>query len=332
MPIEPVLLAGAIPPAADYDADIVILSHHRLAETMLAIRSAQAQTGIRRHIIVLDQNSPAALRAELAAAIGNAADAALYGIEENLGVGGGRNLATALGHGRAIIALDNDAVFARPDIVADACARFVTDTSLGVIGFRILSANGFSLDETSWGYPRALLPRAAERFATTTFVGCGHAISRACWNRLGGYDASLFFTWEEYEFSLRAIAAGWRIEHHGDLSIVHAVAPEARVVWKDARWRRYVRNRLLICHDWHGVAGMMPRMAIYLALGLRSGWLRETLRGIADAWAESKTRPRRIMPSEMRAYTWAHETRARVIGLTNWRIIKPFFLERKKLV
>jgi GT2 family glycosyltransferase len=312
MPIDPVLLAGRPAPATDYDADILILSHHRLPETLMAIRSAQTQGGGRFHVIVLDQNSPAATRDALAAAIGPAGDIALYGIDGNLGVGGGRNLATSLGHGRAIIALDNDAVFEHPGIAALACGRFAADPALGAIGFRILAADGHSLDETSWGYPRALAPRATECFPVTTFVGCGHAISRACWNALGGYDASLFFTWEEYEFSLRAIAAGWRLAHHGDLAVIHSVAAEARVQWGESRWRRFVGNRLLISHDWHGLPGMAPRALLYLARGLRQRLLRQSLGGIADAWAAAKTRPRRSTTASMRAYLRSHETRHRL--------------------
>jgi GT2 family glycosyltransferase len=322
MPTDPALLAGAPPPLQAYDADILILSHHRLAETILAIGSAQAQMGGTFHVIVLDQNSPASMRAKLKAMIGEATNTALYAIDENLGVGGGRNLASALGHGRAIIALDNDAVFAHSDIAASACARFGADPALGAIGFRIFAADGRTLDETSWGYPRGLIPHAAERFPVTTFVGCGHAIARACWNELGGYDASLFFTWEEYEFSLRAIAAGWRIEHHGNLVVVHAVAPEARVQWNEGRWRRFTGNRLLICHDWHGLPGMVPHALVYLVRGLHARLLRETLRGIADAWTASRTRPRRIMPQPMRAYIRIHETWHRIAGQSKPKLKK----------
>jgi GT2 family glycosyltransferase len=310
--VIPVLLAGSKPPLPEYDADILILSHHRLAETIAAVQSARGQTGGRFHVIVLDQASPAPIRAALAAAIGNADDTALYCIDDNLGVGGGRNLATSLGHGRVLITLDNDAVFESPTITANACERFAADPSLGAVGFRILASDGRSLDETSWGYPPALMPHAAEHFPVTTFVGCGHAIARACWDELGGYDASLFFTWEEYEFSLRAIEAGWRIEHHGDLAVIHGVSPEARVEWSGARWRQFTRNRLLIARDWKGAWGMLPRALAYLAKGARHGRLSETIRAINDARALAASRSRRSMTGPMRAYLWANETRHRL--------------------
>ncbi|HEX7390603.1 MAG TPA: glycosyltransferase family A protein, partial [Acidiphilium sp.] len=170
--LRPVLLAGTMPPERDYDADIVILSHHRTAETIDAIRSASAQTGCDHHVIVLDQASSPAMRAALIEAVASLDRVSLFAIDENLGVPGGRNLATAQGHGRAIIGLDNDAVFSEPDIVARAVSRLDADPSLAAIGFRILAADGISLDPTSWGYRKFLLPRAHERFSTKTFVGC----------------------------------------------------------------------------------------------------------------------------------------------------------------
>jgi GT2 family glycosyltransferase len=314
MPSEPRLLAGTPPPSHAYDADIIILSHHRPRETIAAIRSAAAQTGLNSHVIVLDQDSPPSMRAALVATIAEFPHVALYGVGQNFGVPGGRNRASALGHGHAIIALDNDAVFAGSDTAARAALRIAGTADLAAIGFRILAADRHNLDLTSWGYPRRLLPRADGFFATTTFVGCGHALSRACFEQLGGYDASLFFTWEEYEFSRRAIAAGWRIEHHGDLAVIHEVSAEARVNWDAGRWHHFVRNRLLIAHDWHGLPGLLVFACVYLARGAHESRLRPTLDAIAEAHALARTRPRRNETAEARHYVFRNETRHRLPG------------------
>lgn len=306
------LIAGTPPPGDDYDADIVILAHCRPRETIAAIRSAAAQAGCRHHVIVLDQASPEAMRAELAAAVCSLFNVALYRIEENLGVPGGRNLASALGRGRAIVALDNDAVFASPDVVAGAAAALAAAPDLAAIGFRILAADGISLDATSWGYPKSLLPRAAETFAAAAFVGCGHALARRCFEALGGYDAALFFAWEEYEFARRTIDAGWRIEYRGDLAVIHAVSPEARIAWNSGRWRYFVRNRLLIAHDWHGKPGMLPRALLYLLRGARAGRLRETAAAIAEAMVLVRDRQRRRARRAARLYLRHHETAHRL--------------------
>ncbi len=46
----------------------------------------------------------------------------------------------------------------------------------------------------------------------------------AAWEQAGGYDAKLFFCWEEFDFCLRAIALGWRIRYRGDIVIRHKVS------------------------------------------------------------------------------------------------------------
>jgi len=310
--IVPVLLAGRLPPGRDYAADVIILSHRRTEATIAAIRSASAQGGCDHHVIVLDQGSPPEMRAMLIVAVTPLGNVALFGVDRNLGVPGGRNLASGLGRGRAIVALDNDAVFAAPDVVARAAARLAILPDLGAIGFRILAADGVALDRSSWGYPKALLEAAARRFTATTFVGCGHALSRACFEALGGYDATLFFAWEEYEFARRAIGVGWQIEHHGDLAVIHAVAAEARVGWQDGRWRYFVRNRLVIAHDWHGIAGMLPRAVVYLARGMIAGRMRVTLGAMAEARRMAVGRKRRHAGPADRGYILAHETMPRL--------------------
>lgn len=315
MPVEPLLCGGQAPPLRAYDADIVIISHFRPDETVAAIRSAQAQAGGDFWVIVLDQASDPAMRAQIMAALAGLDRVAFYTIEANFGVPGGRNVACGLGRGRVIVALDNDAVFANEAVVATAVARLRDAPALGVIGFRILAGDGVALDATSWGYPRSLQARAAERFSATTFVGCGFAMARRCFDALGGFDATLFFTWEEYEFSRRAIEAGWLIAYHGDLSVCHAVAAEARVAWRGDRWGYFVRNRLVIAHDWHGWLGMGPFLLLYGWRGVRMGQAAATLRAVRAAWRMARARPVRRAGSASRRYIWAHETRLRLVRL-----------------
>ena len=196
------LIVGRRPPIEAYDADIIILSLNRLAETIEAIQSALAQRGIAFHVTVLDQGSTPEILSGLAKRFATAPNFALYGVASNLGVAGGRNLATSLGHGRMIIALDNDAVFEQNFVAARAFRAFNQQPDLGALGFGILSADGVTPDKFSWGYPAPLLTRFRERFNTTTFVGAGHAIRRVTWNLVGGYDPTFFYTWEEYDFCL----------------------------------------------------------------------------------------------------------------------------------
>jgi GT2 family glycosyltransferase len=252
---------------------------------------------------VLDQGSrPEALR-RIAAAVRDRDDASLIAVGHNLGVAGGRNRASALGHGRVIVALDNDAEFADPTTLARAVAALDANPALGAVGFRILVHASGADDLSSWGYPTALLARAAETFDAATFVGAGHAIRRTAWDAAGGYDDALFFCWEEFDFCLRAIALGWHIRYRGDIVVRHKVSPEARVSWSATRWFYFVRNRLYIGRKTGaGWASLAPRYAGYLLKGLRHGLLGQTLRALPAAMRLAAAVPSRPLPQAARAY------------------------------
>jgi GT2 family glycosyltransferase len=279
-------VAGAErPPWDSYDADVVILALDRPEETVAAIRSALSQTGLSRYVIVVDQGSRPEALALLADTVDGRNDAVVVALDRNHGVPGGRNLGTALGHGRIIAGLDNDAVFDTPDTLKRMAAAFDNHPDLGALGCRIVVDATGDDDLSSWGYPAALLPRSRETFEAATFVGAGHAIRRETWNAAGGYDASLFFCWEEYDFCLRAIAGRWRIRYRGDLIVRHKVSPERRVTWSGTRWFHYVRNRIYIGRkNGQSWLALTPRMAGYCLKAARNGCLRDTPRALRDAF------------------------------------------------
>ena len=312
--------AGSPPPLEAYDADIIILSLNRLDDTIEAINSALAQRGGIFHVTVLDQGSSPEMVRQLRRQYAHRSDFALYEAGNNLGVPGGRTAAAARGHGQFIIALDNDAVFTTPWIVAKAVRLFRLSPDVAAIGFNILAADGKQPDITSWGYPKAMLPRFKENFDTTTFVGAGHAIRRSAWTAAGGYDPSLFFTWEEYDFCLKAIALNWRITYAGALSIIHKVSPEARVAWSSERMRYFVRNRLIIGRKWGASwLALTPHILTYLLKAARSGCLQAAWSGVKAAY---NTAPptRRRMPETMRLYIRRNETNRRGSWLDRLRL------------
>lgn len=278
-------IAGAMGPASrDYDADIIILTLDRTAETLAAIESARAQTGLERHVFILDQGScPKGLQL-LAEAVRGFPDVTLLAAEENLGVAGGRNLLSALGHGRVILGLDNDAEFATSDTAARMVAALDGEPRLAAIGCRIVTHATGGDDLSSWGYPNELLPCAGESFDAVTYVGAGHAIRRSAWVAAGGYDAKLFFCWEEFDFCLRAIALGWQIRYRGDIVIRHKVAAERRVGWDARRWFFFVRNRLYIERKLGQRWWMLvPRIVGYLLKGIRNRRPLQTVRAVFAA-------------------------------------------------
>ena len=314
-------VAGAErPPWAAYDADVVILALDRADETVAAIHSALSQTGVSRYVIVVDQGSSPDSLARLARTVHGRIDATLITLGRNHGVPGGRNLGTALGQGRIIAGLDNDAEFGSTNTLACMVSGFDADPDLAALGCRIVVHATGEDDISSWGYPAALLASSQETFEAATFVGAGHAIRRAAWDDVGGYDARLFFCWEEYDFCLRAIARFWRIRYRGDLVVRHKVSPERRVTWSGDRWFHFVRNRLYIgrkCgHSWLALA---PRMMGYCIKAARNGCLWETPRALWAAFMMSRGVVHAPLPPVARDYLHRVDTVWRGSLLTRLR-------------
>ncbi len=302
--MKPRHLAGATSPPADpYDADIVILALDRLVETEAAIASALAQTGIIRHLTVVDQGSAPAVVARLMEIVHGRQDATLVSLGANAGVPAGRNVGSSFGHGRAIVALDNDAEFATTTTVRSAVAAIDQDPGLAAIGFRIVEHATGRDDLSSWGYPTALLPRTGDTFAAVTFVGAGHAIRRAAWEQAGGYDAALFFCWEEYDFCLRAIQRAWQVRYRGDIVVRHKVSAERRVAWSGDRWFHFVRNRLFIERKWGASwPRLAPRVVGYAIRGMGHGHISATVRAVVAAADLGRTAQPQLLSDPARHY------------------------------
>ena len=292
-----------------YDADIILLALDRIEETEQAIASIHRQTGCRWHLTIIDQGSMPANFSRLTAIVRDRTDTSLLAPGENLGVAGGRNLASSIGHGRVIVALDNDAEFGDATTVARAVAAIDAAANIAAVAFRILIHATGGDDLTSWGFPMSLLPRAAGRFDVSTFVGAGHAIRRAAWEDAGGYDEKLFFCWEEFDFSLRAIARGWRIAYCGDIAVRHKVSAEGRVTWSGDRWFYFVRNRLHIGRKWSVPwVVLTPRIAAYLFKGARHRLLGSTIRAVGAAFWMSRPEAMRALPGDAKDYLRRNDT------------------------
>jgi len=237
--------------------------------------------GVSRRILIVDQGSEPANVEKLEHFIHGEADVELKKLEQNTGVAGGRNIATAMGDGRYVIALDSDAVFGDQRALARAVAYLDAHPDLAAIGFQIENYFTGQNDALSWDYPGR---RPDERFLTTRFIGAGHAIRRATFEAAGGYDARLFFCQEELDLCYRMLNLGFRIEYFPDVKVRHKVSPDHRVAWERGRYFFTVRNALYTSYKF-GVP--LPRLGLgaiaFLAKGMFNGVAGSAVRGLGAA-------------------------------------------------
>lgn len=266
--------------------DVIILSLNRTDETIDAIESALAQTGVDKTVYVVDQASEPENLQRLTSHCARRSNVHLKALSHNLGVAGGRNVASRLGHAPYIVALDNDALFADERVLAETVDYLQAHPELGAIGFQILNYTTKDIDERSWGYPKAIRHKASEEFYSTRFVGAGHAIARRPFEEVGGYDDRLFFCWEELDLGYKLINLGYKIRYVPHLKVYHRVSPHERVNWSGGRYYFTVRNRLYIEYKFGAsVANLGQRAVGYFLKGAYNGVPGQAARGIRDAWS-----------------------------------------------
>ncbi|MDB6102972.1 MAG: hypothetical protein JWO52_2971 [Gammaproteobacteria bacterium] len=260
--------------------DVIILSWNRVADTLAAIESAARQQGVDKRIFVVDQGSAPECIAQLEDLVAKLPYAQLLKLSSNSGVAGGRNIATSMGEAPYVVALDSDAVFEDENTLARAVTYLQGNPDLCAMGFRIKNFFTGNNDETSWDYAGHMSPD--RRFAATRFIGAGHAVRRASFESVGGYDARLFFCGEELDLCYRMLNLGLRIEYCPDVAVLHKVSPQHRVFWDKGRFFYTVRNALYTLYKF---GAPPPRLflaaAAFLVKGLRNGLAGQALRAIA---------------------------------------------------
>jgi GT2 family glycosyltransferase len=318
------------PNTAPNDVDVIILSWNRPDDVVAAIASAMQQAGVSRRVLVVDQGSDAENFARVQQFVDGVPDVALQQLEQNVGVAGGRNIATAMGHGRYVVALDSDAEFADSAALARAVAHLDANPDLAAIGFRIDNYFTGENDAVSWDYPGHA---PSERFLTTRFIGAGHAIRRVAFEAAGGYDARLFFCQEELDLCYRMLNLGYRIEYVPDVGIRHKVSPDHRVAWERGRYFFTVRNALYTSYKF-GVP--LPRLglgaAAFVVRGLFNGVGGSALRGLGAAIGLCVAYVR--SPEDKRLYRLSPRTRDYIAACEPWRrqpVIRKFYRQFKKL-
>lgn len=276
-----------------YDVDTIILSWNRIPETIDAINSALAQKNVSQAIHIVDQGSDPEGLERLKAHIAPFPNVFLKALDHNIGVPGGRNLASSMGQAPIIVALDNDAVFADDETLAQVVSRMAGDPDLGAMGFRVLNYYTGEDDRTSWGYSDKDWVRRDCEFPTSNYVGAGHALRRAAFEAAGQYEERLFFAWEELELGLKILNLGYKIRYVGSLCVRHKIAPEKRVCWDSGRYYYTVRNRIyLYLKSGAHTERVFQHAGGFFVRAIPKGLWWSCLRGCVDAIGMYITMPR----------------------------------------
>ncbi len=265
------------------DVDVVILSLNRSEMTKDAVLSIVKQCQVKAVIWIIDQGSTEDTLNLLHQLASDYSNVRLIELGRNVGIPAGRNIGMACGQAPYIVSVDNDAVIENVYALKYLVETFNTRPGVGIIGFRIMNYYTKKDDELSWAYPKELKRMRDNEFYTTRFAGGGHALRRSIFNETGGYDESLFFYWEEVELSYKALNLGYQIIYDPKIILLHKVAPESRVDWKNGRYYYLVRNAIYINYKYYGRIDRVFLLSMgYILKGIHNSLFNEAFKGVMD--------------------------------------------------
>ena len=150
-----------------------------------------------------------------------------------------KNAGLPITRGRYVVFLDDDS-YPRPGSVARMIRHFEANPSLGAAVFDVQLPDG---SRECSAYPNV-------------FIGCGTGFRRRALQQVGGLPEDFFMQAEEYDLSLRLLAAGWDVRRFDDLHVAHLKTPTAR---KSTRTTRLdVRNNLTLIGRYFPDRWVMP--------------------------------------------------------------------------
>jgi GT2 family glycosyltransferase len=150
-----------------------------------------------------------------------------------------KNAGLPIARGRFVVFLDDDS-YPLAGSVARMIRHFEADPLLGAAVFDVQLPDG---SRECSAYPNV-------------FIGCGTGFRRRALAQVGGLPEDFFMQAEEYDLSLRLLAAGWVVRRFDDLHVAHLKTPTAR---KSTRTTRLdVRNNLTLIGRYFPDRWVMP--------------------------------------------------------------------------
>jgi len=252
---------------------IIILSFNRKNEIIKTIEDLKSQTYGNFEIIVVDQASTDGATALLQDRFPEINLIRLY---KNIGVGGGRNVGAMNAKGEILVFIDNDASLAHNALEMIA-KRFTCpgNEKIGIIGFKIINTSTGELQMNAWGYSGNRIMNIDKDSYVHIFPGGGSAIRKEAFEQLGYYWDELFFTAEEADLSIRALAAGYDILYSPEILLYHRASDEKRT-HKGLRDCLTLRNMLwILWRDMprgYSIVESFVRIVQYFIRAIRRGY------------------------------------------------------------
>jgi GT2 family glycosyltransferase len=251
----------------------VIVPHHNRTDFLLdALLSIRAQTVQPMEILVVDDNSNPEHRKRLESYAGLAT---ILHTPANLGNSGARNFGAQHAKGEWLAFLDDDDTYV-PDKLESQVRYLQNHPECDAVGcgLTMISSDG---RKEYWGSQATGTVSLPDALRTTAAMSQGLLIRRDVYQRLGGFDQHRT-AMEDYEFGIRLIAAGYRLDFVGEPLFIYRRGGRDQIT---KQWGRMFRAELGVVRQHgrlfrreFGALGPFRKMtSIWKRHGLRKGGL-----------------------------------------------------------
>ena len=191
---------------------VVILSYNRCSEVLITInklKELQANLPFNLEIIVVDN---ASVDDTSKAVKQNHPDIILVTKEKNNGIAGwneGFKVAT----GKYLLVLDDDSCIESG--LPEAITFLENNTATGILALNIV-------DQQLKGDPDLDMEEAwKDKENIVGFIGCGAIIRKELYDKIGGYSEWIYLYTHEFDYSIRCLDAGYRVQFFEQGVVVH---------------------------------------------------------------------------------------------------------------
>jgi glycosyltransferase involved in cell wall biosynthesis len=272
-------------------ASIVIVTRNRIDDLRTALESATAQLGD-PEVLVIDDGSTDGTPEMVARTF---PQVRLVRSDEPRGYIVQRNRAAEMASGDVVVSLDDDARFSSEETVQVTLAEF-SDPRIAAVAMPLI--------HTARGPDVLQRPPSDDGiWLTNAYIGTAHAVRRDVFLALGGYREQLEHFFEEPDFCVRLMRAGYVVRLGRAGPILHQESPRR----SNARGVRYLcRNHVLFTWYYVPFPQCVPRFAALTMYGFSFGLrLREpvaALQGLVAAVREIASRPAARVPLSRQNY------------------------------
>lgn len=266
------------------ELSIVIITHNRCKMLVEALSSLLSQKSDKSHeIIVVDNASPdntvKVVKKEFPMV-------KLLSTNTNLGVSGARNIGVENANGDIVIFMDDDALIEGTDMFLAVSDIFDKNPNIAVTAFRIVNHGTNKMFKHEFPMKKFTQEDMHTQHYVSYFVGCGFALRRDIFLKLGGFFTEMFYGPEEVDFSYRVLDAGYDILYYPKVTIRHRTPPQVR---RREKWYyNSIRSRILMAMRNLPLWALIPFLFIWhfdlLIRSIKTGDLGWFMKGVTDGW------------------------------------------------